>query len=253
MFGTNLFRFSVCVMHFRGLGDCDLITPRFGDCGPEDVDDVIEAVKKRKPGKPIYGVGVSAGANCMCLYAGTAGKACRLTALAAISNPFQIYATLGVKLKQDFVSRNVYDPFFVPKRRAVVKRHSDLFLSVKGFDHAEVDAARGAIEFDRAVALKTSSFATIEEFYEARSSGNVIGQLAIPVLLINAADDPFIDMRSYPERAIKENENVFGVVTDRGGHLGFMQTAGLLGLSNRTWDEVLVAEWLKYQRALNGH
>ncbi len=238
---------TVCVMHFRGLGGCQLTTPRFGDCAPEDVEDVIDAIRARRPTQRLLGLGVSAGANCLCLYAGATGAKCRLSALASISNPFQIYATLGVKLKSDFVSKHVYDPFFVPKRRAVVKRHSELFSSVKGFSEAEMDAARGAIEFDRAVSLKTTDFATIEEFYEARSSGNVLHKIAIPVLFINAADDPFMDIKAYPEQRIRENEHLFGVLTERGGHLGFMQSAGWLGLSNRTWDEVLAAEWLRLQ------
>ena len=239
--------FEVCVMHFRGLGNCALSTPRFGDCKHEDVEDVIDAIRARRPSQPLLGLGVSAGANSLCLYASATGRACRLSAVAAISNPFQIFATLGVKLKSDLVGRLVYDPFFVPKRRAVVKRHSELFQAVKGFSEAEVDAARGAIEFDKAVSLKTSEFATIEEFYEARSSGNVLHKIAVPVLFINAADDPFMEISAYPEQSIRENEHLFGVLTARGGHLGFMQSTGWLGLSNRTWDEVLAAEWLRLQ------
>ena len=95
-----------------------------------------------------------------------------------------------------------------------MKRHSQLFDSVKGFDHKEVDAAKvlkllsiffyffesiscckGAIEFDKAVSLKTTEFDSIEEFYEARSSGNIVHKITIPVLFVNAADDPFMDIK----------------------------------------------------------
>ena len=242
-------RFQVCVMHFRGLGNMELSNAKFGDCAPEDVDDVIDAIRQRKGTVlPLLALGVSAGGNALALYAGARGRECRIKALASISNPFQIFATLGVKLKSDFVSRNVYDPFFVPKRRAVVKRHSELFSTVKGFDHAAVDAARGAIEFDKAVSLRTSGFSSIEEFYEARSSGNLLQHIAIPTLFVNAADDPFMDINSFPRSKIRENEHLFGVLTERGGHLGFMNNSGLLGLSNRTWDEVLASKWLKIQR-----
>ncbi len=92
-------------------------------------------------------MGVSAGANCLSLYAGVRGMkrmcfvkmsffsssssssssrigtACRFLALAAISNPFQIFATLGKKLKSDFVSRHVYDPFFGKKSKKRRKKN----------------------------------------------------------------------------------------------------------------------------------
>lgn len=56
--------------------------------------------------------------------------------------------------------------------------------------------------------------------------------------------------KGYPEEAIKNNPALFGVLTDRGGHLGFMQNAGIWGLSNRTWDEELASKWLLHMRKL---
>lgn len=58
--------------------------------------------------------------------------------------------------------------------------------------------SQGAIEFDKAVSLKTTEFNSIEEFYEARSSGNVVHKITVPVLFVNAADDPFMDINVRP-------------------------------------------------------
>jgi predicted alpha/beta-fold hydrolase len=57
-------------------------------------------------------------------------------------------------------------------------------------------------------------------------------------------------VQGYPEEAMKTNSSLFGVLTERGGHLGFMQNSGILGLSNRTWDEELASKWLLYMRGL---
>ncbi len=54
--------------------------------------------------------------------------------------------------------------------------------------------------------------------------------------------------KGYPEESIKKNPALFGVLTERGGHLGFMQNSGLLGLSNRTWDEELASKWLHHMK-----
>ena len=85
--------FVVAVMHFRGLGNTELKTVKFGDCPPEDVQDVIlhmekSHLQKHKNRQPLIGFGVSAGANCMSLYAGWSAARCRLDALISVSNPF---------------------------------------------------------------------------------------------------------------------------------------------------------------------
>jgi predicted alpha/beta-fold hydrolase len=118
---------------------------------------------------------------------------------------------------------------------------------VEGFSLEEMDKASGAIEFDTAVSLKTTEFKTIKEFYDARSSGFVVKDIAIPSLFINAKDDPFVDADYFPWKEMKENEHLFGVMTERGGHLGFMDGFGLgLTLSERTWDERLAATWMQF-------
>jgi predicted alpha/beta-fold hydrolase len=96
--------YLVAVIHFRGLGELRLSSKRFGDCPPQDIEDVILHVEKsflqkHRNLEPLIAYGVSAGANCLTLYAGKSGKNCRFDALVSVSNPFDIHMALGVKLK----------------------------------------------------------------------------------------------------------------------------------------------------------
>ena len=97
-------------------------------------------------------------------------------------------------------------------------------------------------QFDTAVSLKTTEFKDIREFYAQRSSGSVVHRVQIPTLIINSRDDPVVDAESaWPHKAISENPNLFGILTERGGHLGFMDR----GLAERTWDERVATQWLE--------
>jgi predicted alpha/beta-fold hydrolase len=128
-----------------------------------------------------------------------------------------------VKLKEGFIAANVYDPFFVPKRLKVVRSHIHLFENLPGFDLGRVESSPGAFEFDKAAVVPaTQEFDTVEDFYRARSSCFVLDQIETPGLFINARDDPFTNIDTMKPDVIRANENLIAVVTERGGHLGFV-------------------------------
>ena len=57
-----------------------------------------------------------------------------------------------------------------------------------------------------------------------------------PVVLIHAADDPFLPGHLAPHGAIRDNPRLVARFTDRGGHVGFV--AG-----SRPWAARFWAEW----------
>lgn len=230
------------------------MTPRFSDSPSMDMVAVVDLVCARLEAlgnhKPLYAVGGSAGANAIALHCAHTGPQCKLDAFVSISNPYDIHATLGVKLKTGIVARNVYDPFFVPKRLSVVKSHPHLFEKLPGFDMKKVEASRGAIEFDiAAVVPATQEFDSVNDFYRARSSGFHLEKICVPGLLINAEDDPFVMISTLDEDAVRRNENLFVVITERGGHWGFVD--GILGgVGTKTWDERLTDLYLSYMTSI---
>ena len=84
-------------------------------------------------------------------------------------------------------------------------------------------------------------FASALDYYEYASSHKVLGNVRIPFLSINAADDPVV--QEIPVDA-KENEWVVMVVTPNGGHLGWFESDGGWGQVRR-WVCTPVIEWLR--------
>lgn len=84
-------------------------------------------------------------------------------------------------------------------------------------------------------------FASAFEYYEYASSHKVLGNIRIPFLSINAADDPVV--QEVPVDA-KENDWVVTVLTPNGGHLGWFESDDGWGRVRR-WVCTPVIEWLR--------
>ena len=84
-------------------------------------------------------------------------------------------------------------------------------------------------------------FASVSEYYEYSSSHKVLGNIRIPFLSINAADDPVVQEVPVGET---ENEWVVMALTPNGGHLGWFESDSGWGQVRR-WVCAPVIEWLR--------
>jgi predicted alpha/beta-fold hydrolase len=76
-------------------------------------------------------------------------------------------------------------------------------------------------EFDTYFTTHILGYKSVDEYYADASCLPYIKDIKIPMLAINAADDPFIDPSVYKSPDLK-NENVIIALTKVGGHLGFL-------------------------------
>ena len=85
-------------------------------------------------------------------------------------------------------------------------------------------------------------FATAYDYYRWGSSHNVVQDITVPFLAINAGDDPVV--RSAPMDSAGNGLVVMGLTTG-GGHLGWFQAGGarVRGSVDR-WTTKPVLEWL---------
>ncbi len=67
-----------------------------------------------------------------------------------------------------------------------------------------------------------AGFPSVDAYYEGSSSANVIPNVAIPLLCVQAENDPIAPREAIPYDAIAANPNTALVVTPTGGHLGWM-------------------------------
>jgi predicted alpha/beta-fold hydrolase len=105
-------------------------------------------------------------------------------------------------------------------------------------DVLRVRRARGIIGFDDAVTAPLYGLGSAAEYYAWASSGPRLGAIRTPTLLITAKDDPLAPASLLPE---VQNERLTRLVTEQGGHCGFVGERGTFwarrrpSASSRAW------------------
>jgi predicted alpha/beta-fold hydrolase len=82
----------------------------------------------------------------------------------------------------------------------------------------------------------------VDAYYAGSSSAKRIPNVAVPLLCIQAANDPIAPAAAIPCDAIKTNPNCVLAVTPAGGHLGW--AAGPGAPWGHPWTDGAVTEWL---------
>lgn len=66
--------------------------------------------------------------------------------------------------------------------------------------------------------------------------------MAVPLLCLNAADDPIASVEGVPEDVPLRNPNVVVAITSEGGHVAWCSGAAPLG---NYWVDDVTVEWLQ--------
>ncbi len=232
--------------HFRGCGGSANHLPRFYHSGDSDeVDWVLRRVAAMRAAmhaaNPIdaaamFAVGISLGGNMLLKWLGERGAAARdvLASAAAISAPMDLVAS-GEALGRGF--NRVYARMFLhslkAKSRAKLARYPDLF------DRARMEAARDLHDFDDVVTGPLHGFRDADDYWTRASSKPLLTNIAVPTLILNAKNDPFL-----PASALPTHAEVSSAVTlefpDQGGHVGFVHA----GREGREWMPHHVTQFL---------
>jgi predicted alpha/beta-fold hydrolase len=97
-------------------------------------------------------------------------------------------------------------------------------------------------EFDQKIVARFCGFRDADDYYFRAASARVVDRVAVPALILQAADDPFI--RLFPETRTKivSNPWIDFVETAHGGHCAYLsQERG----EDVHWAEATVIEWLR--------
>ena len=195
--------------------------PRFyhsGDTG--DLDAVVRLLAAREPGLRLAVVGVSLGGNVLLKWLGELGvdAPAVVKAGAGISVPFDL-TPCAHALDRGF-AKAVYTANFMRTMRRKVVEKARVY---PGFvDLAAARRARSFAAYDEVVTARLSGFVDAEDYWRRASCRPYLVRVARPVLVINAADDPFVPPEALPKPA-EISPHVRLVVTKRGGHVGFLE------------------------------
>ncbi len=207
------------VPHFRGCSGPLNLGPRAYHSGDhEEVDWVLRQFQSENPKRPLLAVGVSLGGNALACWAAEQGaEATRVVrAAASIGSPLDLTAS-GMAMGRG-INQLVYTRMFlssmVPKALLKLDQHPGLF------DKAALVAAQNLLEFDDVFTGPVHGYANALDYWRRASAKPRLSGVRLPLLLLNARNDPFVPASSLPSAA-----GVSSAVTlwqpPQGGHVGF--------------------------------
>jgi predicted alpha/beta-fold hydrolase len=205
--------------HFRGCGGEPNRLPRAYHSGDSaEIDWILRRLADEAGPAPLHATGVSLGGNALLKWLGERGGAARglVRAAAAVSAPLDLTAA-GTALERGF--NLVYARSFL----ATLKRKSAAKLArFPGlFDGERVARARTLREFDDAVTAPLHGFRDAADYWARASAKPWLRGIAVPTLVLNAANDPFLPRAHLP----RPDEVARCVVLEApatGGHVGFV-------------------------------
>lgn len=212
----------------------------------DDVRAAVDHLAATAAGSRIAVVGFSLGANLALKLAAEASRpsypGTPLDCVVAANPPIDLSACCRA---MRLPSNRVYDRSFVRWLRAEVRRLHSRFPDL---GPTGIDRVRSVYEFDDVYTAPRNGFNGAEDYYRHSSAGPLAAEIAIPGLVVHAADDPFIPASAFD--AVRFPANVRFELLPTGGHLGYIARRRWRG--DRRWLETRLAAWLADRWGLRG-
>ncbi|TMH22484.1 MAG: alpha/beta fold hydrolase, partial [Betaproteobacteria bacterium] len=206
------------VPHFRGCSGELNRRPRAYHSGDyTEVAWMLETIRGIVPDTPLFAVGVSLGGSALLNWLGREEhRAARIVAAAAaVSAPLDLTAA-GIAIEQGL--NRIYSRHFrstlVPKAMAMARQFPGTL------DAAAIARVDTMYHFDDVVTAPLHGFTGTDDYWHRASSKPWLKAVAVPTLVLNARNDPFIPASSLPTRAEAGAATTLDQPDD-GGHAGF--------------------------------
>ncbi|MEQ3777860.1 YheT family hydrolase [Alcanivorax sp. IL3] len=224
-------RVVVCTR--RGHGDLPLTAPRINTMGDtDDLREQIAVIQQRYPQSPLYAVGISAGSGLLVRYLGEEGESAPFRGAMAYCPGYNI----EVAFRR---ARQPYNRMMARKlARTFVTANAEAFRKLQSYDAC---ASAPDLHAFHANLHEMAGYHSHADFLEASNPMMVMKRISIPLLVLNAEDDPVCvigNVREY-ESLVRELPRTLLVITRRGSHCAYFE-----GLRPRSWANRLIANFL---------
>ncbi|MBL3655261.1 YheT family hydrolase [Fulvivirga sediminis] len=222
--------FDVLAWNFRGCSEEINKQLRFYHSGAtEDLDHVVKhALNEGYTG--IHLIGFSLGGNLTLKYVGEQGENINPKVKKAVA--FSVPLDLGSSCDTIAQSSNViYSSRFLKNLKNKIRRKAELMpnqISV-----AQLNTVKTIRDFDEMFTAPLHGFDNAADYYHQCSSIHFLKHIAIPTLIVNAKNDPFLSDECYPEEELAQHPHVTFEMPERGGHVGFTE----FNTEKRYWSE----------------
>jgi len=240
--------YRVSVLNHVGALKCVPVTsPRIFTVGnTDDYDAMVKDLLKRYPNTKIVCLGFSMGGNLVTKYLGERAHGPEIVAGVSACQGYDAMKASKLMLEWEGL-RRLYLFVMTENFRAIMRRwQKELFPETlkreKGINERSALAAATLFELDDVYTRKRLGFKTLEEMYRSWSSKTYWENIQVPMVYINAQDDPLVPpvMLEPVRQLAAKKQNCLYIEQRFGGHLGFYQ-GGIVYPSALTWlDRVVV-------------
>jgi uncharacterized protein len=233
---------NVVLMNQRNCGGMDHCAPTlYNSSLSSDVAAVAKNVIANDGVSRFALVGFSMGGNLVLKCAGEWGGEGppQFKAVAAVCPSMDLAASADA-LHQP--ANRVYEWYFLVQLFRRIRTKAKYFP--KEFDTGRLRGVTSLRLFDDRVTAPYCGFAGADDYYARAAAANVVDRIAVPGLIIHAANDPFIRVRPETLEKIASNPNLTYIETADGGHCAFVAEPDGNGYDGR-WAEREAVEFVK--------
>jgi predicted alpha/beta-fold hydrolase len=229
----------VIVLNFRGCsGEPNRLARSYHSGATEDLHAAVEHALTANAYDALALIGFSLGANLTLKYLGDAGPGVdpRIRGAVGISVPCDLQACAARLSHWD---NTIYMHRFLRYLKAKTRIKAKLFpreVTIEG-----LDKIRNFLEFDGRYTAPLHGFESAEDYWRKCSCKPVLRNSAVPALILNARNDPFLPPECFPEQECADSQFVHLETPKDGGHMGFVQWRP----DGSYWSEARAVEFLR--------
>lgn len=231
---------NVVRMNQRNCGGTEAYSPTLYHSGrSQDIAGVAQHLIHEDKLTRFALAGFSMGGNLVLKLAGEWGREgpSQFRAVAAVCPALNLAASADAL---HLWGNRLYEAYFVWKLRRRLASKARLFPTT--FDTNRLRGVATLRDFDDKITAYYSGFAGADDYYERASAANVVDRVAVPTLILHAANDPFIRILPETRQKIRSNAKVTFVESQDGGHCAFLAERDG---NDGHWAERKIVEFLR--------
>jgi len=237
---------NAVLLNQRNCGGTEHLGPGLYHSGlSADAALVIRELAERDGLDCVVAAGYSLGGNLAMKLAGEHPPATlpSLAAVCAVSPVLELAECVrALELRSNFI----YQWNFVRNLKARMRRKAQSYPGA--FAVHRLAGIRTVRDFDEIYTAPYFGFQSAADYYHRAAGMRVVDRIRIPALVISAADDPFVPNAIFRNPILAANPNIEIIVTDHGGHCGFLGPAQGLD-DDGYWAERMVVDFAVRQAA----
>lgn len=211
---------NVVRMNQRNCGGTDAFSPTLYHSGrSQDIAAVAKHLIDHDGVSRLALAGFSMGGNLVLKLAGEWGREGppQFCAVAAVCPAVDLGPSADAL---HLASNRLYEYYFVIKLRQRLRAKARLFPGQ--FDLSRLRGVSTLRDFDDKITAFYCGFTGADDYYARAAAAPLLDRIAVPALILHAANDPFIRILPETRRKILANPNITFVETNDGGHCSFL-------------------------------